>query len=99
MDLTAADSTKTRRFRIKHDDVTNIWTIDDLTWEEVIASGFKRVMADPALDAVEIWEFENSSDGWFHPMHMHLVDFQILSRNGKAAVRPREGPQGRGLRR
>ena len=93
MDLTAADSTKTRRFRIKHDDVTNIWTIDDLTWEEVIASGFKRVMADPALDAVEIWELENSSDGWFHPMHMHLVDFQILSRNGKPPFAHEKGPK------
>jgi FtsP/CotA-like multicopper oxidase with cupredoxin domain len=93
MDLTAADSTKTRRFRIRHDDVTNIWMIDDLTWEEVIASGFKRVMADPALDAVEIWELENSSDGWFHPMHMHLVDFQILSRNGKPPFAHEKGPK------
>ena len=59
MDLTAAAATKTRKFRIKHDDKTNIWTIDDMTWEDVIASGFKRVMADPALDAVEIWELQN----------------------------------------
>lgn len=93
MDLTAANSTKTRKFRIKHDDETNIWTIDDLTWEEVIASGFQRVMADPALDAVEVWEFENSSDGWFHPMHMHLVDFQILSRNGKPPFPYELGPK------
>ena len=93
MNLTAADATKTRRFRIKHDDVTNIWMIDDLTWEEVIASGFKRVMADPALDAVEIWELENSSGGWFHPMHMHLVDFQILSRNGKPPFAHEKGPK------
>lgn len=93
MDLTAAAATKTRRFRIKHDDMTNIWTIDDLTWEEVIVSGFKRVMADPALDAVEIWELENSSDGWFHPMHIHLVDFQILSRNGQPPFAYEKGPK------
>lgn len=93
MDLKATDATKTRRFRIKHDDDTNIWTIDDLTWEEVIASGFKRVMADPALDAVEIWELENSSGGWFHPMHMHLVDFQVLSRNGRAPFAYEKGPK------
>ena len=25
----------------------------------------------------------NSSGGWFHPVHAHLVDFKILDRNGK----------------
>jgi FtsP/CotA-like multicopper oxidase with cupredoxin domain len=93
MDLKATDAIKTRRFRIKHDDDTNIWMIDDLTWEEVIASGFKRVMADPALDAVEIWELENGSGGWFHPMHMHLVDFQVLSRNGRPPFAYEKGPK------
>jgi spore coat protein A, manganese oxidase len=33
---------------------------------------------------VQIWEIENSSGGWFHPTHIHLVDFKILSRNGRA---------------
>lgn len=93
MDLTAAAATKTRSFRIKHDDVTNIWTINDMTWEEVIASGFRKAMANPALNAVEIWEFRNTSGGWHHPMHMHLVDFQILSRNGKPPFPYEKGPK------
>ncbi len=30
----------------------------------------------------EIWRIENKSGGWFHPLHIHLVDFRILSRRG-----------------
>jgi FtsP/CotA-like multicopper oxidase with cupredoxin domain len=93
MDLSASAAVKTRHFRVKHDDITNIWTIDDQTWEDVIASGFKKVLADPALNAVEIWEIENSSGGWFHPVHIHLVDFRILSRNGRLPFPYEKGPK------
>jgi hypothetical protein len=34
--------------------------------------------------AIEKWEIANLSGGWFHPTHIHLVDFKILSRNGQA---------------
>lgn len=64
-----------------------------MTWEEVVASGFKRVLADPALKSVEIWELQNTSGGWHHPMHIHLVDFQILSRNGKPPFPYEKGPK------
>jgi FtsP/CotA-like multicopper oxidase with cupredoxin domain len=52
-------------------------------------------MAEMDMDAVEIWELKNTSGGWFHPVHIHLVDFQVLSRNGSAAkVMPHEkGPK------
>lgn len=33
----------------------------------------------PALGATELWEFHNTT-GDLHPIHMHLVDFRILSR-------------------
>lgn len=93
MKLKPEQSTKTRRFRLKHDDVTNIWTIDDQTWDDVIASNFRKVMANPALNAIETWEFENSSGGWNHPLHLHLVDFQMLSRNGRAPFAYEKGPK------
>ncbi|GAA1424044.1 multicopper oxidase family protein [Agrococcus citreus] len=93
MSLTTAQSTKTRRFRVKRNDRTNLWTIGEDTWQDVVASGFRKVVADPGLNAVEIWEFENSSDGWFHPIHMHLVDFQVLSRNGQAPFPYELGPK------
>ena len=93
MALKAGDSTKTRRIRVKKDDSTNLWTLNGETWETVVESGFKKVIADPDLNATEIWEFENSSGGWFHPMHLHMVDFKILSRNGRPAFSYEQGPK------
>jgi FtsP/CotA-like multicopper oxidase with cupredoxin domain len=71
------------------------WTINGETWENVIDSGYTHCMAEPELGAVEIWDLTNTSGGWFHPVHIHLVDFQVLSRNGSAAnVLPHErGPK------
>ena len=71
------------------------WTINGETWENVIDSGYLHCMAEMDMDAVEIWELKNTSGGWFHPVHIHLVDFQVLSRNGSAAkVLPYEkGPK------
>jgi FtsP/CotA-like multicopper oxidase with cupredoxin domain len=69
------------------------WTINDLTWHDVAASGFTKVLAAPATNAVEVWTLENGSGGWFHPVHLHLVDFKVLDRNGRPP-RPYEmGPK------
>ncbi|TFB75432.1 multicopper oxidase family protein [Cryobacterium glaciale] len=88
-----AAATKERKFRFKRDDLTGMWTIDGVTWKDVIASGFTKVAANPDLNDVEIWEFENSSGGWFHPVHIHLIDFKILSRNGRAPFAYEKGPK------
>jgi FtsP/CotA-like multicopper oxidase with cupredoxin domain len=88
-----AQNTPVRRFDFvrKHGG----WTINGETWENVIESGYTHCMAEMDLDAVEIWELRNTSGGWFHPVHIHLVDFQVLSRNGSAGqVLPHEkGPK------
>jgi spore coat protein A len=49
-------------------------------------------VANPALGDVEIWELTTAGGGWFHPVHVHLVDFKVLSRTGGKApgVRPYE---------
>lgn len=91
MDLKPSQSVKTRRMRVKRDN--DIWTIGGMTWDEVIESGYKKVLADPRLNDIEIWEIENSSGGWFHPVHIHLVDFQILSRNGRPPFVYERGPK------
>lgn len=91
MSLTPSQSVKTRQMRLKRDN--DIWTIGGMTWDEVIKSGYKKVLADPNLNDVEIWEVENSSGGWFHPLHIHLVDFQILSRNGQPPFAFERGPK------
>jgi FtsP/CotA-like multicopper oxidase with cupredoxin domain len=50
-----------------------MWTTDDDSWQDVIASGCKKAAAEVGLNAVEVWELENRS-GWFHPVHIHLVE-------------------------
>ena len=81
MGLTEADAVQKRKFEFvrKHGE----WTVNGHTWADVIASNFTRVEAHPAANDVEIWEFKNDSGGWFHPVHVHLVDFKILDRNGR----------------
>jgi FtsP/CotA-like multicopper oxidase with cupredoxin domain len=93
MSLRQGQSVKTRKFRVQRNDSTNMWTINDDSWQDVIASGYKKVIADPGLNSVEIWEIENKSGGWFHPFHIHLVDFQILSRNGAPPLVHERGPK------
>ena len=73
--------------------------VNGTTWDEIVASNFTFVEANPQRDNVEIWELENKSGGWFHPLHIHLIDFKILDRNGKPPFAVREGPEGRRLPR
>jgi spore coat protein A len=60
------------------------WTVGPYTWEQVIASGYTKSFANPQPGTVEKWIVTNSSGGWFHPLHIHLVDFRVLKRNGAA---------------
>ena len=64
-----------------------------LTWEDVIASNYKETVANPASGDVQIWEITNKSGGWFHPVHIHLVDFKMLTRNGKPVFSYEQGPK------
>jgi len=48
-----------------------MWTIDGLTWEEITER--------PRVGDIEVWAWRNRS-GIIHPMHMHLVAFQVLDR-------------------
>jgi spore coat protein A, manganese oxidase len=57
------------------------WTVGPYTWEEVIESDYEKVFANPQPDTVEKWIVKNGSGGWFHPVHIHLVDFRVLRRN------------------
>jgi hypothetical protein len=48
-----------------------MWTINEL--------GFDDITEHPRLDTTEVWSFINRSSV-MHPMHMHLVRFQVLDR-------------------
>jgi FtsP/CotA-like multicopper oxidase with cupredoxin domain len=39
-------------------------------------------MAKPQRGAIEVWQLENKSGGWSHPIHIHLIDFQVIQRTG-----------------
>lgn len=69
------------------------WSINDTFWDEVVQSGYEANLGTPSVGAVEVWELINESGGWFHPLHIHLVDFQILSRNGMPPRAYEMGPK------
>jgi FtsP/CotA-like multicopper oxidase with cupredoxin domain len=72
----AADVVNTRNFRFERSG--GLWVINGLPWDN-------RVVATVRANTTERWFFENKSGGWFHPVHVHLVDFKIVSRNGRPA--------------
>jgi spore coat protein A len=57
------------------------WTINGETWDDVEKSGFMRTFGNPQRDQVEQWTIVNESGGWFHPLHIHLIDGKIIARN------------------
>lgn len=82
-----------RHFRVERSG--GEWLFGNTTWHQVEASDYTQVLAAPAIGDVEIWEIENSSGGWFHPVHIHLLDFRIIKRvGGIGKVLPHEeGPK------
>jgi len=67
-----------RRFVFAHGPViTDPWLIDGKPYDPA------RIDATVPLGAVEIWEFVSESR-MPHPIHLHHVMFQVLSRNGMA---------------
>jgi spore coat protein A len=53
----------------------------------------ERAQAEPRLGDIEIWRFVYEKSPWrqTHPPHIHLVNFQILDRNGQS---PRDYERG-----
>jgi spore coat protein A, manganese oxidase len=91
MNLQPSQSVKTRKLAFERKN--SEWTVNGQIWDDVVRSDYKKVVANPKLNDVEIWELENRSGGWFHPVHIHLIDFKILDRNGKAPFNYEMGPK------
>ncbi|KAK3939729.1 Cupredoxin [Diplogelasinospora grovesii] len=51
------------------------WKINGVGFNEAD----KRVLANVPRGTVEVWELENGGGGWSHPIHVHLVDFKVLT--------------------
>ncbi|WP_105035589.1 multicopper oxidase family protein [Cryobacterium aureum] len=58
-----------------------MWKINGTTWADVEKSNFTKLFGNPQPYDVEQWTITNSSGGWFHPVHIHLVDGKIIGRN------------------
>lgn len=70
-----SSATRTREWQFERGG--GLWVVNGKIWDE------NRVDANPGLGNVEIWRLYNNAGGWFHPIHIHLIDLQLLSRNGK----------------
>jgi FtsP/CotA-like multicopper oxidase with cupredoxin domain len=93
LDLDPNSATARRTLRFERDG--GEWTINGLTWADVERTNFQAAVARPQKNSVEVWTLENRSGGWFHPIHLHLVDFKIFQRiDGRGRVQTYEnGPK------
>jgi FtsP/CotA-like multicopper oxidase with cupredoxin domain len=69
-----SDGTVAHSFRFAN--TAGRWTINEVGFSDPA-----RVLANVPRGTVEIWEFQHLG-GPTHPIHVHLVDFHILSRTG-----------------
>jgi spore coat protein A, manganese oxidase len=91
MALTESQAVQKRRIDLVR--TNGNWTINGHTWDDVVKSKFSLTEASPHNGDVELWEIRNSSGGWFHPVHIHLIDFKVLDRNGKPPMPHELGPK------
>jgi spore coat protein A, manganese oxidase len=91
MSLKSADRSAVRSMRLHRSN--GMWKINDTTWDDVVRSNYEHIFANPQQGATEIWDVTNDSGGWFHPLHIHLVDFRVLSRDGLPPRPEEKGPK------
>ena len=63
-----------RQFVLSFDEFKRQWQINGKRFNP------DRIDARPRLNDTELWTFRNNSSS-FHPMHIHLVQFQVVSRS------------------
>ncbi|KAF2467429.1 oxidase cueO precursor [Lindgomyces ingoldianus] len=62
------------------------WKVNGVSFSDVK----NRILAKPQRGQVEVWDLVNGGGGWSHPVHIHLIDMQIISRTGGRSVLPYE---------
>lgn len=70
--LRPEDASRTRTFRITDRMSINGKPMDHARIDEVVTKG-----------DTEIWEIDNQEALFYHPFHIHHIQFQILGRNGR----------------
>lgn len=71
-----------REFELSRDPDTDLWVINGKPFNP------RRIDFEPRLGDTEVWTFRNLSQDP-HPMHVHLVRFQVLQR-GNLALSPND---------
>lgn len=79
MSLTPAMATSHARLELGREH--GLWKINGDTWDDVERSGFTKTYVNPRPYEVVSFELVNASGGWFHPLHIHLIDMRIYGRN------------------
>ena len=74
-----------RRFKFERTD--GAWAINGR-----FAGDLERPIATPVRGQPEIWTLENSSGGWWHPIHIHSEFFRVLKRNGRVPTDTARNP-------
>ncbi len=73
--INLAEVVKTRSFEF--DKENEIWTVNGKIFDPHV------VYASPKRGTTEIWTLRGKGS-WHHPVHIHMTEGRILSRNGKA---------------
>ncbi len=71
---TVTSSTPTRHLTLEKDRRTGVFLLNGKTWDAFITEL-------PRVGATEVWEFNNRT-GDTHPIHLHLVHFQVFGGGG-----------------
>jgi FtsP/CotA-like multicopper oxidase with cupredoxin domain len=55
------------------------WLINGMSFDPT------KPLASPKKDSGAVWRIRNGGGGWVHPMHLHMEEHRVLTRNGKPA--------------
>jgi FtsP/CotA-like multicopper oxidase with cupredoxin domain len=55
------------------------WLINGLSFEA------ERPLISQKLGSEAVWRIKNGGGGWVHPMHLHMEEHRVVSRNGQLA--------------
>jgi FtsP/CotA-like multicopper oxidase with cupredoxin domain len=62
-----------------NDDPETEWLINGLQFDPA------RPLISPKLGSGAVWRMRNGGGGWVHPMHIHMEEHRVISRNKKIA--------------
>jgi FtsP/CotA-like multicopper oxidase with cupredoxin domain len=75
--ISDAEKSEAERRSFKFDRSDGVFTINNRP------INIERPSASPSHTRGQIWRLENSSGGWWHPVHIHSEFMRVLTRNGK----------------